>query len=93
MQLVETKATKGGKTFGKLLSRMKRPFHSINLPFNTSSLWCNIITNDILTSCHALSAIFLADVTTAKRYRQTVGRVAVKRSDTCSTRHSQDIVS
>jgi len=53
---------------------------SINLSFNTVSLWCTIITDEILTSWHALSAIFLADVTTAMPSRQTAETADVKQS-------------
>jgi hypothetical protein len=65
----------GGESLKNMCSRMKRSFSfiSINLSFNTSSLWCTIITDEILTPCHALSAIFLDDVTTTVRSRQTAG--------------------
>ena len=84
-----------GERLKNMYSRMKLTFSfsSINLSFNTSSLRCAIVTDGILTSCHELSAVVLADVTTAMRSRQTAGTAAVKRSDTYSAKDSQDIVS
>ena len=77
-------------------SRMQRkfPLSSINLSFTAYSLWCTIISDKILTSGHALSAVFLDDVTTSMRARQRDRQQqAVKQSYTYSVKESQAFVS